>query len=129
MKKKFTLRKHQILRHNKEIQNLFEKGQSINQYPLKAIFLLLPKKQEIPTSDFKVMFIVPKKNIRKSSHRNKIKRKIKESFRLLQHELIVPENSTYHLAFIYVSKNFDKDLLSKINDAVKNIIETLNKKN
>jgi ribonuclease P protein component len=56
---------------------------------------------------FKVLFIVPKRYLKKAFKRNLIRRRMKEAFRLNQ-EIIsksIPQNTTVLLALIYVSKD------------------------
>lgn len=130
MNQRFTIKKSQILRKDKEIKLLFEKGKIITEFPIKSIHLLLPKdpadleKTLLPS--FKVMFIVPKKYIRKSARRNRIKRKMRESFRLFQHHLIIPSNQQYLLAFIYTSKEHTKIQEKQICENIPKIISRLN---
>ncbi len=133
MNQRFTIKKNQILRKDKEIKLLFEKGKIITEFPIKSVFFLLPKesadlnKTLLPS--FKVMFIVPKKYIRKSARRNRIKRKMKESFRLLQHNLKIPPHHQYLLAFIYISKEYSEPQEKQINNQIAAIIHQLNEMN
>lgn len=124
---RYTLKKHQILSSKKEISHLFNNGKSISEYPIKLVYLIVPKNEAtIRQEKFKVMFIVPKKQIRKSAHRNAIKRKMRESFRLLQHDLKPINQHTYFLAFIYISKDRNQNILMKIPESIKTLIEKIN---
>ena len=124
---RYTLKKHQILSSKKEISHLFNSGKSISEYPIKLVYLIVPKiEASIRQEKFKVMFVVPKKQIRKSAHRNTIKRKMRESFRLLQHDLKSIDQHTYFLTFIYISKDRNQDTLMKIPESIKKLIEKIN---
>lgn len=124
---RYTLKKHQILSSKKEISHLFNSGKSISEYPIKLVYLIVPKiESSIRQEKFKVMFVVPKKQIRKSAHRNTIKRKMRESFRLLQHDLKSIDQHTYFLTFIYISKDRNQDTLMKIPESIKKLIEKIN---
>ena len=124
---RYTLKKHQILSSKKEISHLFNSGKSISEYPIKLVYLIVPKSEaSIRQEKFKVMFVVPKKQIRKSAHRNTIKRKMRESFRLLQHDLKSIDQHIYFLAFIYISKDRNQDTLMKIPESIKKLIEKIN---
>lgn len=125
MLQRYTLKKHQILRSKKEIEYLFENGKIIQAYPLKAVYLFVPKNNAFNEDRFRVLFVVPKRNIKKAAHRNRIKRKIKESFRLLQHHLNVPNNQICWLALIYTEKTNDEKILSQIDNAVLNILKSI----
>ncbi|MCX7727963.1 MAG: ribonuclease P protein component [Bacteroidia bacterium] len=127
MKQRFTLKKHQIIKNNKEVTQLFENGKTFVQYPLKSVSLLYHSHDLTISTKFKVVFIVPKKYIRKATKRNKIKRKIKEAFRLLQHYLIdPPEKKIYLIGFIYTAKESQDELLDTIYDCTKYLIEQIN---
>jgi ribonuclease P protein component len=124
--KRFFLRKHQILRKQKEISYLFENGKSLVQYPIKAVYCLNKIQDANEKIDrFKILVIVPKKNIKKSSHRNRIKRKIREAFRLHQYTLIVPENHYYSIAFIYLTKSDDEEILNQIYSSIEKILQEI----
>lgn len=125
MLQRYTLKKHQILRSKKEIEYLFENGKIIQAYPLKAVYLFVPKNNSFNEDRFKVLFVVPKRNIKKAAHRNRIKRKIKESFRLLQYHVNVPDNQICWLALIYTEKTNDEKILSQIDNAVLNILKSI----
>lgn len=81
-----------------DIQKLFSEGKSIKNFPLK--FLFIPLKKETT----QILISVPKRNIRKSILRNKIKRLIRESYRL-QKSIFFTEKETFAIAFIYISKD------------------------
>ncbi len=126
--KRFTLRKHQILRSKKEIAELFEKGKTLVEHPLKCVYYWKPVSefpQNEKTDRFKVIIIVPKKLIRKSAHRNRIKRKIKESFRLLQHEMLIPKEYVLFIGLIYISRNRDKETLNLFEQTIQSIFNQL----
>ncbi|GIV27108.1 MAG: ribonuclease P protein component [Bacteroidia bacterium] len=129
--KRFTLRKHQILRSKKEIAELFEKGQSVIEYPIKGVYLFKSKSEFSDNEKidrFRVMFVVPKKSIKKSSHRNRIKRLMRESFRLSQHELLIPDNNILIASFIYLSKNKEEASFFKIKTHFHALIREINNK-
>lgn len=130
MKKKFTLKKNQILRTKREIDCLFKNGKTQIVFPLKSVYYTQPiektTENDQDKSRHKVMFIVPKKNIRKAAHRNKIKRKIRESFRLLQYHLNIPDDHICYIAFIYISRSRTKEELDKIHPSVLQILESIN---
>lgn len=85
------LPKKNKLKSKKKIENLFQKGKIIKNYPLKILFL---KTQKL---DFQVAFSVPKKNMPKAVDRTKIKRKMRANFQNLEK---YPENMDLIIIFI-----------------------------
>ncbi|NIJ43881.1 ribonuclease P protein component [Wenyingzhuangia heitensis] len=96
---KFTLGKNQKLKSRKAIAQLFIEGQSVKEFPIKMIYLPVPKDQEQIT---KVAFSVPKRNFKLAVHRNKIKRLLREAYRLHQHEFFENQDAVYNIMFIYM---------------------------
>ncbi|MCK5208786.1 MAG: ribonuclease P protein component [Cyclobacteriaceae bacterium] len=97
----FTLKKHEILRSKKKIQELFDNGSSFFLYPFKVYFL--------PESNLKtngVLFSVSKKHFKRAVDRNLIRRRMREAYRL--NKSILKENqkdsSSISMAIIYISK-------------------------
>jgi ribonuclease P protein component len=74
-----TLGKKERLKSRKLIGRLFEEGTSIKNFPFRLVYL----STEI-TSVFsvKASFSVPKRNFKKAVDRNRIKRLIREAYRL-----------------------------------------------
>ena len=75
----FRLPKEERLYHRKQINHLFSEGKSIKQFPLKLLYADNPNDENIP---LKILVSVPKRNFKKAVHRNRIKRLIKESYRV-----------------------------------------------
>jgi ribonuclease P protein component len=79
---------------------LFAKGRGKSKAPLKLMYLA----SESDVQDVKAMFVVPKKKFKKAHDRNKLRRRIKEAYRL-QKNAFYKELGDVHLnlAFIYTS--------------------------
>ena len=97
---KFTLGKNQNLKSRKAISQLFIEGKSVKSYPIKMIYL----PNLTSNNQTKLAFSVPKRNFKLAVDRNRIKRLLRESYRLNQHEFFKDNDTLYHIMFIYTSK-------------------------
>ncbi len=98
---KLTLGKKERLKSRKLIEKLYTEGTSIKVYPLRMVYL-----QVDHTSKFPVQFgvSVPKRNFKKAVDRNRIKRLLREAYRL-QKEMVYTEVEKPHIFMIsYLAK-------------------------
>lgn len=98
---RFTLGKHQKLKSRKTIAQLFVEGKAVKEFPIKMIFLPISENENRTTS--KVAFSVPKRNFKLAVDRNRIKRLLREAYRLNQHDFFPEGAKNYHIMFIYMS--------------------------
>ena len=90
----------------KLIEDVFNNGSSVKQYPLRLLFIEIPEMSQIKTS-FQIVFAVPKKRIRAANDRNYIKRMLREAFRKNKAELeeqLKIRNKKLALFLIYSEK-------------------------
>lgn len=80
-----TLSKSERLKKRDDIKQLFEKGESIFEYPFKLYHIA--KKQDQEASPLLFGISVPKKKFKRAVDRNLIKRRSKEAYRIHQHNL------------------------------------------
>ena len=81
---KNTFKKNERLCKRTDIDFLLQKGQSFNRFPLRVTYV----KQTVSTPiSLRIAISVPKRRIRKAVDRNRIKRLIREAFRLQKKEL------------------------------------------
>lgn len=95
---KFTLGKNQKLKSRKAISQLFIEGMSVKSFPIKMIYLPIDKNQQT-----KVAFSVPKRNFKLAVDRNRVKRLLREAYRLHQHDFFEGTDRQYNIMFIYMS--------------------------
>ncbi len=103
---RFTLGKNQKLKSRKAIAQLFVEGKAVKEFPIKMIFL--PISEENDTTTTKVAFSVPKRNFKLAVDRNRIKRLLREAYRLNQHDFFPEGSKSYHIMFIYMSSKMPK---------------------
>jgi ribonuclease P protein component len=111
--------KREKLCSQKTIDRLFKEGASVKAFPLRVVFL------EVDEADsaVQVLISVPKKRIRKAHDRNRVKRLIREAYRLNKAELVertASEGKRLALAFIYL---FDRVMESaEVHEAMQRVL-------
>lgn len=101
---RLTFPKAQKLCHRKDIDLLFDKGDSFFTHPFKIVYKETERTEE---SSVRLLISVPKKNIRSSVERNRVKRLIREAYRLNKQSLIqvLQDNQKcLQIAFVYTGK-------------------------
>lgn len=123
---RFTFNKQEKLKSRKLIKLLFEDGKKIKKYPLLLLFLKVEDDFEHP---IKAGFSVPKRNFKRAVDRNKIKRLLRENYRLKKPELYKQLNENYILMFIYQGNEIlDYHTISeKMSDLLAMFLEKNNK--
>lgn len=115
--------KKEKLKSKKRITQLFAEGRSVSIYPIKLIYLET-KGQE---AAIQVGVAVPKKNFKSAVERNRIKRLLRESYRLNKATVFNNTRSEFAFLFLYLGKEMPtfqeverkmKSLLQKFNTLV-----------
>jgi ribonuclease P protein component len=106
------------LKSRTTIKQLFDQGKSYTSFPVKLIY--------IPQNNLKITqaaFAVPKRNFKLAVSRNRIKRQMREAYRLHKQLLIANNNAEFSLLFLYLGK--DKLEYDKLAKAFKVLLKKL----
>lgn len=97
----FTLGKKERLKHKNLWDAVFATGDQIKAYPLLLYYLKTPLSEPVP---FQAGFAVPKRNVRKAVARNRVKRLLREAYRLEKPNISGFSGDSYALVFLYLGK-------------------------
>jgi len=136
----FRLTKKERISSKKEIDLLFAEGNSFIVYPLRVVYIERNCEEISDKSAVSIMVSIPKKKFKRAVKRNRLKRLIKESYRLNKSDFI--EKMVYHypppegagggsskhisIAFLYLSN--EEKPFTEIDSAVRKALETLSTK-
>lgn len=125
---KHTFKRAERLKSRKQIKQLFAGGHSYAVYPLRLVWL--PMEGGAVDVPVKFALTVAKKRIRRASHRNRIRRRIREAWRLHKQDLyqkIVASPDSFAFMIIFTGKE-EEATFANIERAMQTIIERFPKK-
>ena len=100
-----TFRKQERIVSGKLIETLFGKGdsQSLAAYPLRAVYLQTERQEG--HAPVQILISVPKKRFKHAVDRNRVKRQVREAYRLHKQPLweAIPDDKQLAIAFIWLS--------------------------
>jgi ribonuclease P protein component len=100
-----TFRKSEKICNQKQIDTLFASGKSYTSGLFRLIYLETEPGELPPVQ---VLIAVPKKNLRNAVDRNRMKRLIREAYRLSKHNIsnvLAKAGKHYNIAFVFMGKN------------------------
>jgi ribonuclease P protein component len=109
----FSFPKKEKLKSKKGIEQLFAEGIAITNYPIKLVYL---KTSFDDGSKCKVGVTASKRNFKSAVKRNRIKRLMRESYRLNKHLIFNNIEGNYAFMFLYLGKEMPSQ--SKITDTI-----------
>ena len=124
---KFTLGKQERLKSKKLIEKLYKEGSSKKAFPFRMMYL-----QTEHTSDFpaQVGVSVAKRNFKKAPDRNRLKRLMRETYRLQKHIVYDNLEKPYVFMISYIGKEEKpyEELFSKMNKLLNLFVEEVKNK-
>jgi len=93
-----TFGNQQRLKNKILIGKLFSQGSSVSKYPLRLVYLKTDESSDIP---IKVAVSVSKRSFKRAVDRNRIKRLIREVYRLNK-DVFIKETKSDNYAFIFL---------------------------
>jgi len=119
---KYTYPSNEKLKSRKQIQALFEGGKHVKTEQLRLIFLPL----EIEDSTLKIGVSVSKRNFKLAVDRNRVKRLMREVYRLNQYELKKKLSKSYVMMLVYQSTK--TPTFDSLNEQMQKIVALLENK-
>lgn len=122
--KRFGFGRKEKLKSRKQIEALFLNGKNFSVFPLRVTYQLLPSEETI----VQVGVTAGKKYFKKAVDRNRIKRLIREAYRLQKDDLMEALKQTGQkgfLFFVYTDKTIAS--FSTIKEAMKKALNRLEK--
>ena len=124
----FTFNKTDKLKGQKLIEKLFEEGAALTVFPLRMIYIDAVFERG---SKIRAGVSVSKRNFKKAVDRNRIKRLLREAYRLNKPQYFNNITTSYALMILYIGKDMpDFDLVnSKTKLLLSSFIEKISKNN
>jgi len=103
MAKRFGFGRKERLKSRKAIEALFTGGKSLSQFPIRAMYKMEESDQPI----IQVGVTASKRHFKKAVDRNRIKRLLREAYRLQKHAVVEAAHNKglhLHVFFMYMDK-------------------------
>ncbi|MGY0391221.1 ribonuclease P protein component [Bizionia sp. KMM 8389] len=121
-----TYNKYEKLKSKKQIEKLFTEGQSVSVYPFRMVFL---QTNFDDGSTIKTGVSVSKKYFKKAVDRIRIKRQMREAYRLNKTQYFNNITTSYAFMILYIGKNkpTSKNVEQSMNKLFKKFSNTISK--
>jgi len=132
----FTYQKKDKLKSRKQTQHLFSTGQAINVFPIRLIYTIEPMASNAEsasaTSVLQAGVGAPSRTFRKAVQRNRVKRLLREAYRLEKPNFISQaalDNKRVNLFFLYTDALVltQVEIQGKLKEALSILVSKLNK--
>lgn len=125
--RKYTLSKNERLSWKRYIDLLFAEGDSFVAYPLRVIFL--PLDEKVMPASSSILISVSKRKFKRAVKRNRVKRQVREAYRVRKYELLEPLETCGKqllLGFIYLDKEIHP--FATMEKAMNKVVRLLNER-
>jgi ribonuclease P protein component len=123
---KNRFKKSERLTSKTKIDEIFERGETIKKFPFLLKYLL---ENDTTEKGLQVVFSVPKRKVKLAVNRNRIRRQLKEIYRVNKHEIIQEIGANQYLALflIYTGQENEKfeTLELKLTLILKQLLESI----
>jgi ribonuclease P protein component len=129
VKPDFTFQKAERLKSRKVIGRLFKEGQSFGVYPLRLVWVKMETCIDVPAYPVQFTVSVPKKSFKSAVARNRLRRQVRETWRLNKHRLyrkLGEDSGQYAFMVIYTAK--EALPYEQIDNAMQTMIHRFTKK-
>ncbi len=110
--------KKEKLKNKKLIEQLFVEGKSVSSFPIKLIYI----KTSLPVGvKIQAAVTVPKKKFKSAVHRNRIKRLLRENYRLQKQQVFNTIQGEYAFLFLYLGKDMPTNTI--VQNGMKNVLD------
>lgn len=108
-----NLNKQEKLKSKKLIERLFDEGQTLSSFPLRIVYL---QTKFDDAANIKIGVSVSKRNFKNAVDRNRIKRLMRESYRLNESHYFNNTTTQYALMILYIG--IEKPTYNQVNEAM-----------
>lgn len=99
---KFTFPESRRLKSSLGIKNIVAQRNSVYEFPIKCFYEL--RSRTSTESDIRVAMLVSKRRFKHAVDRNRVKRLLREAFRLHCNQLSIPQNVALDLCWMFIGK-------------------------
>ena len=111
--------KEEKLKSRKLIDQLFSEGKSVKKFPLKLVYLEMEALNKNQAA-----FAVPKRNFKLAVTRNRIKRQMREAYRI--HKSLLTNNNGKHFALLLMYLGKEKPSYKQLDSSIQVLLKQLN---
>lgn len=121
--KSFSFPKTHRLKSSLLIKEVVQQRQSVFCFPVKCFYQVVEANDDVAP---KIAVLVSKKRFHHAVDRNRVKRLLREAYRLYRHELTLPDHHTLNMCWMFVG--VEKPTQQQVESAAVQIFQDLTSK-